>query len=143
MDSITASSWTREQWAAVWLWLYERVVPLAIEDDNGQGIQGCGQLLTIGSGTYLVTAAHVFKNIDPADIGIPVSPYSTHFTRLGTGSMVSRPAAGFTCFRATAKTSLSVSLRSRVRGNRFLTIPSSMARSSPMTSTAGHRSTSG
>jgi len=87
MDSITASSWTREQWAAVWLWLYERVVPLAIEDDNGQGIQGCGQLLTIGSGTYLVTAAHVFKNIDPADIGIPLSPYSTHFTRLGTGSI--------------------------------------------------------
>jgi hypothetical protein len=56
-----ASAWTREQWGAVWLWLYERIVPLAIEDGGGQGIQGCGQLMTAGSGTYLVTAAHVPK----------------------------------------------------------------------------------
>ena len=59
------------QWGAVWLWLYERIVPLAIDDGSGQGIQGCGQLMTAGSGTYLVTAAHVFNGIDPADIGIP------------------------------------------------------------------------
>jgi hypothetical protein len=86
-EQMTASTWTEKQWAAVWLWLYERVVPLAIEDDNGQGIQGCGQLLKVGTGTYLVTAAHVFEDIDPTDIGIPLGPYSTHFTRLGTGSI--------------------------------------------------------
>jgi hypothetical protein len=86
-EQLPARAWTRAQWVAIWLWLYERVVPLAIEDDTGQGIQGCGQLLTVGSGTYLVTAAHVFEDIDPADIGIPLGPYSTRFTRLGTGSI--------------------------------------------------------
>ena len=80
-------TWNKEQWGAVWLWLYERVVPLVIEDDRGQGIQGCGYFISSGSATYFITAAHVFDNVDPADVGIPLGPYSTHFTRLGTGSI--------------------------------------------------------
>jgi len=83
--------WTKLELGAVWLFLYQRVLPL-VDDRNidDRPIWGCGSLLRVGSRTFFITAAHVFDSLVPADferIGVPVGPYETNFTTLGRGAI--------------------------------------------------------
>src|SRR5216683_720360 len=83
--------WTKLELGAVWLFLYQRVLPLVDERNiNDRPIWGCGSLLRVGFKTFFITAAHVFDTLVPADfehIGVPVGPYETKVTTLGRGTI--------------------------------------------------------
>jgi len=74
---------------AVWLFLYQRVIPLLDDRYNPNGqVLGCGCLLRLRSGTFFITAAHVFDRVRPEDfdhVGIPAGPYQHDCTTLGSG----------------------------------------------------------
>jgi hypothetical protein len=83
--------WTKLEMGAIWLFLYQRVLPLVDEwNINDRPIWGCGSLLKVGSRTFFITAAHVFDTLVPADfehIGVPLGPYEARFTTLGPGAI--------------------------------------------------------
>ena len=80
--------WTNLETGAVWLFLYQHVVPLLDETKSKDPVLGCCSLLRLRVGTYLITASHVFDWLLPDDfdhIGIPSGPYHNDCTTLGPG----------------------------------------------------------
>lgn len=67
----TSTGFSPEELASIERFLIASTVPLVYQKDDVLGVLGTGTFFEQDGRHYLVTAGHVFRGIDPLDLGVP------------------------------------------------------------------------
>lgn len=82
-SAILSTGHTQEEMRSIEQFLGSCTVPLVYQSNGRTFVHGTGTFFQLGQYRYLVTAAHIFKDIDPKDLAVPEGPTNTHIWTLG------------------------------------------------------------
>jgi hypothetical protein len=73
-ERVAVTGFTESEHRAIERFLTARTVPLCYQANDRAFVQGTGTFYRTGDDLYLVTAAHVLKDVDVASLGVPDRP---------------------------------------------------------------------